>query len=121
MRRARTWGGLVEGLAGIPSPLEAVSRTAQILHADTVIVRVSARVARDRHDVADAQRLVRDALARQLACAAPLDGPALQRAVLVRRFYVHERVRVAEHELQQLTLDFRRAVFEIGRRERMMG
>src|SRR5688572_137286 len=83
-RKVRT-RGLVERLARIAAPLEAVRRTAQILHADTVIGRISAGIARDRDDVADAQGLIRHTLTRELAGAAPLDGPALQLTVLVGR------------------------------------
>src|SRR5690606_601706 len=111
---------LVEGLAGAPAPVEAVGIALQIEHADPMIFRIAARIAGDRHDVAGPQRLVRDPLARQLPGPAPLDGPALRLPVLVRRLDVHERVRIAEHELEQLPLDLDRPVLEVSGRERVM-
>ena len=68
---------------------------------------------RARHDVADVQCLVRDALVCERPGAAPLDGPTMHLAFLVRHLDVHERVRIAEQELQQLALDLDRAIFEI--------
>src|SRR6185295_9664208 len=57
----------------------------------------------------------------ELTARAPLNGPALHLAVLVRRFDVHERVRVAEEELHQIPLNRHRLILEVGCRERMVG
>src|SRR5690606_14036906 len=118
---ARMASRSVERFAGPAAPVEAVRVPAQVQHPDAVVVRVASRVPRDGDDVARPQRLARDALARELPRAAPFDGPSPQLAVLVRRFDVHERMRVAEQELQELALDLDRAILEIRRRERVMG
>src|SRR5215831_6441219 len=74
---ARKAAALLEGFAGLLAPLEAVGVAAQVLHPDPIVARVAARVAGDLHGIADAQRLVRDALARERARPTPFDGPAV--------------------------------------------
>ena len=66
------------------------------------------------------QRLPRDAVVGELRRAAPLDRPALLHAVLVRRLHVHERVRVAEHELHQLAFEAHLAADVVGGAVRVM-
>jgi hypothetical protein len=67
------------------------------------------------------QRFSRHALAIELAAGAPLNGPALNLAVLVWSLDVHERVRVSEEELNEVPFDRRRLIFEVCRSERVMG
>src|SRR6516165_3966386 len=82
---------LLEGAA----PLEAVLRTENAAHAQPVIFGRAARVAGDDHVIARLERVVRDAV--QLAGRRPLNRPALHVSILVRRFDVHERMRVPKH------------------------
>jgi hypothetical protein len=109
----------VEGLA-LEAPAEAVRRPQQAAHADAVIDRIAARVARDDDLVAGLQRVARDALARQRAGSAPFDAPALHLPFFVRRHHVYPRVRIAEHELHELAFDLDRLALVIRRRERMV-
>src|SRR5882672_5107769 len=85
---------LIEGFAGTPAPVEAVGVALQVLHPQAMVGRVAARVADDRNRVADVERLVRQALIAELRGAAPLDGPALELTLVVRRLDVHERMGV---------------------------
>src|SRR5262245_52655913 len=68
-------GASIERLATL-APTEAVRRPQQRAHANAVIDRVTARVARDDDLVAGLQRFARHALASQRTRAAPLDAPA---------------------------------------------
>src|SRR5690606_5954501 len=71
----------VERLA-LEAPAEAVGRPEQAAHPDAMVDRIASRVTADDHVIAGLQRFARDALAGQLARAAPFHAPALHLAVL---------------------------------------
>src|SRR5262245_46351662 len=80
LRQPADW--LVDGLAGLLAPTEAVLRAVQRDHADAVVGRVAAGRTADDHVVAGLQRLSGYTLASELASTAPLHGVAHHRAVL---------------------------------------
>src|SRR5690606_15703937 len=116
---ARRASGLVERLA-FETPAEPVRRAQQAAHADTMILGVASRIARDDDVVTGPEGIARDALPRKLAGSAPFDAPALHFAVLVRRHDMHPGMRIAEHELDQLALDLDFLALVVRRRERVM-
>ena len=82
-----------------------------------MVSRVPARIAGHNDVVPGVQRFSRHALAIELAAGAPLNGPALNLAILVRSLDVYERVRVSEEELNEVPFDRRRLIFEVCRGE----
>src|SRR5919197_4788424 len=106
-------------LLKIAAPLESVFRTEDAAHPDAVILGGAARVA-DYYDVvAGLQRLARDA--GHLAGRRPFDRPALHLTLVVGRFDVDERVRVAEHERHHVPFDLDLLVDDVRGSEGMMG
>src|ERR1019366_5508834 len=65
------------------SPLPAVGRTLDGLHADAMVGRIAARVSGDLHLVARLEAVMLDARVADRAARAPFDCPALHDAVLV--------------------------------------
>src|SRR5437773_6549931 len=110
----------VDDLAGCLPPRESVGRPLQRHHAQAMVGGIASRVGGDHHDVAELERLARDACAPELTDAGPLDRPPHHLAVLVRRLDVHERMRVAEEELHELALDRDGLVLVIGGGKGMM-
>src|SRR4051794_17965381 len=95
---------LVDGLAGLRPPRKSIEWPLQCDHQRPEFARDTRRTAHNGDLIADSQRLARHARSAELSCAAPLDGPALRFAVLVRRFNLHECMRIAKDELHQLAL-----------------
>src|SRR4030095_14569018 len=90
---------LVNRFTGTRPPCESIERPPQAEHQCAVLSWHARRTRRDGDLVADLQRLALDALRAELRGARPLDRPPFHLAMLVGRFHVHERVRVAHHEL----------------------
>ncbi len=70
--------------------------------------------------IADLQRVSGDALVTELTSTAPLDRVADESPVLLLDVHVHPGVRVAEQELNEITLDRHHPIIEVGCGERMM-
>src|SRR5437016_346933 len=98
-------GILVEALTGFPAPGPPVGSALQADHAQTVIVRIAARIAHDDDMITGLQGFPRNALAPQLPASAPFNGVANRFAFIVLTFDVDERMRIAEQELNQVALD----------------
>src|SRR4029079_7596809 len=96
---------LINRFAGTRPPRESIERPTQTEHQCAVLPRHTRRTRGDRDLVADLQRLTLDALRAELCSARPLNRPALDLAMLVGRFHVHERVRIAQHELHELPFE----------------
>src|SRR5580692_5764474 len=103
------------------APLPAIRGARDIHHAQAMILGVAARVADNNDVIARLQGLAGNALAAELATGAPFHGPALHHALFVGCFHVHEGVRVAIQELNQVALDLLGLIFKISRSERVMG
>jgi len=82
-----------------------------------MVLRGSARIARDDNDIAGLQCFTRDALAIKLSGPAPFDRPPDPFVIQ----NLNERVRISELELDQFAFDFDRLVFVVRRRKGMMG
>src|SRR5580692_4847856 len=87
------------------TPAEAIGRPLDAAHADAVIFRIAARVAGDDDVIAGLQGVAGDAFTAQLAAAAPFHRPSFHVALVVGGFDVDERMRIAEHELDQSAFD----------------
>src|SRR5262245_7726975 len=85
-----------------------------------MIVRITAGVAHDDDMIARLQGLSSNALAAELAGAAPFNGVPDGLTLLIFAFHVDERVRIAEQELNQIAFHGLLFIFEIRCRERMM-
>jgi len=86
-----------------------------------VVGRVAARITGDNHMVAGFQCVIVDAGLFELRGRCPFHRPSLHLTVFVRRLYVHERVRVPEHELHDVPFDLLSLVLEVRRGEGVMG
>src|SRR5262245_50077612 len=102
------------------APFPAIGRTRNGLHTQPMVRRVTTGIACDDHVIAGVQRFARHTLTVQLTASAPLDGPPLDLAFLVRSLDVNERVRITEEKLDEVTLNGNCLIFEIGRREGMV-
>src|SRR5881396_3756575 len=75
---------LIDHFARALSPTKSIRFAAQRDHADSMIFRIASRIAGDGDHISSLQRLAGHALAAQLACSAPLDGPSLNFTFLIR-------------------------------------
>src|SRR5580658_635160 len=121
MFRKRSLGGAVQSgrsywpkLLNDAFPVPAARWAGDALHANAMVIGVAARVALDFDNVTRLQRFTSDAVAAQLAAGAPFHCPDLHLALVIRRFDVHERMRVAIQELYQLPLDGDRLILKIS-------
>src|SRR6266550_5521285 len=105
LRVTKTGGVLVDRLAGLLAPREAVLRTLQRNHPDTVVGGIAPRRTGDADDVARFQRFARDAGVIELAGAAPFDVVGGDGPVFLFHVDMHERMRIAEHELHDLAFN----------------
>src|SRR5262245_17388135 len=99
---------LVDNLVRGTAPVEAIGGTREVDHQHAILAGHARWTAIDDHLVADLQRIALHARLRQLTRAAPLDGPSLHRAALIRGLDVHERVRIAIHELDDRAIQLDR-------------
>src|SRR5215203_4684826 len=112
---------LVDCFAWTLTPAEAVLRTMQRDHSDAMILRVATRAARNDHVITGLQRFSGNTLTAELTGAAPLNGVAHHRSILLLHHHVHEGVRISKQELHQLTLVRHRLIFQVGGGEGVMG
>src|SRR5438034_4030603 len=111
---------LVKRLARTTAPGPTIGGPLQTNHAKTMIIRIPSGVANDDDVVAGFQRFAGDALTPKLAAAAPFDSPSNGFSLLIFAFHMHERMWIAEQELNQIAFNRLLLVFEVGRREGMM-
>src|SRR5215471_9835626 len=96
---------MTSALVEIAAPLPAVRWTLNAAQAEAVIFRIASRITADDHVVARLQGLACHALLGQLQHGAPLDSIAHAVALSILRFHMHQRMRVPEEKLDELTFD----------------
>lgn len=112
---------LVECLAGTRAPGEGFAvRSLQAQHAQAMVFRIAARVTNNDHMIAGSQCVARNALPSQLSAAAPFDGPAHYFAFFVFVFNLNIRMRIPEHELNDVPFNGLLFVLEVRCCERMV-
>src|SRR6266571_653164 len=92
-------------LLKVPGPLPAVRGTADAAHPHAMVFVVPSWLARDDDVIAEFQRLAGDALAVQRRAGRPFDRIANFLPAGGGAFQMHERVGIAEDELNQIAFD----------------
>src|SRR5688572_11397445 len=107
-------------LPGSLAPLPPVAAALDPPQTDAVVSRIPVGRGPDADGVADAQRLLLDAVALQAGAAGPFRGVGPPPAERVRTVDVHPGMRVLILEFDDLPLDFDGVLLEIHGRERVM-
>ena len=107
-------GNLFELFAGLCAPGETIGDSLQPHHPQPMIFGVAARVAYDNQMITGFQCFPGDTLLAKQSAAAPFNGVLNLFALIVLAFDMDERMRIAEDELNQITLDRLLLVFEVG-------
>src|SRR5438034_9162695 len=78
------------------APLPSVRRTRDVHHPEPVVIGIASGLADNDHFIAGFDAFACHTFLAQLSSSAPLDGPGLRDALLIRDLDVQERMRVAE-------------------------
>src|SRR5687767_3197100 len=121
IRRRMPTPTLVDDLARTTAPPVVVSGAKQRQQTDAFVRQIAAGISGNDDVVADLQRVFADALSAKLPGAAPFDGVARDRTVLLLHGEMHEGMRVSVQELNDVPLDRHHLILQVGRGERVVG
>src|SRR5688500_12186021 len=96
---------LIHDLAWTLPPAEVVGLATQRHHANPELLRIAARGSDNRNDVSILQRFASHAGAAESRRPSPLDGPAPDLILAVRRLNMDKRVRIPEEKRDELSFD----------------
>src|SRR5437868_1882143 len=107
-------GNLFELFARLRAPGETIGDSPQPHHPQPMIFGIAARVAYDNQMITGFQGFPCDTLLAKQSTAAPFDRVLDLFAFVVLALDMDERMRIAEDELNEITLDRLLLVFEVG-------
>lgn len=93
-------------------PMEAIGRAADFLQMNPVFRACAAWAAGEDHMIPGVKSVFRQTVPDQPPAAAPFRGPCVHFPLRVQNLHGHERMRIAEIEINQLTFDRDALVFK---------